>query len=110
MLPLPHGFTVFLFIPVAVNGVTLFALLSLLHSPPISWEMMGQKAEQNQTRVAKVPGELRHWAFLGQRPHFKWCDGAMIAENMWIYILLWKCPNTQRNGGKKFIVAWKSLT
>lgn len=60
MLPLPHSFIVFLFIPVAVNGVTLFALLSLLHSPLISWEMMGQKAEQNQARVAKVPGELRH--------------------------------------------------
>lgn len=59
MLPLSHSFTIVLFIPTDVNGVTLFALLSLLHSPLISWEMMGQKAERNQTWVVKVRGELR---------------------------------------------------
>lgn len=104
ILPLSHSFIIVLFIPIDVNSITLFALLSLLHSPLISWESMGQKAEWNQTWMVKVRRELRDWAFLGQCPHLKWCDSAMISENMRISILLWKCPNRQKNRGEKVIV------
>lgn len=87
MLPLSPSFTIVLSIPIDVNSMTLFALLSLLHSPLIRWET---KAKRQR----------------GIRPEWSRCGGAE-RQPFWVGVLtnvMCRCHDIRKHENFYFIM------